>query len=83
VYVDRKSHPYTTRDLTEWQRRIAAARTAETEAGAFCRLIQQERIGWVILRPGRSVPACIVGWRPAGSEGVRIYIRQEKSVYIR
>jgi hypothetical protein len=83
VYVDRKSHPYTPPDLAEWQRRIAAARTAETEAGAFCRLIQQERIGWVILRPGRSVPACIVDWRPAGSEGVRIYIRQEESIYIR
>jgi hypothetical protein len=82
VYVDMKSHPYTPSDLAEWQRRIVAARTAETGDGAFCRLIRQARIGWVILRPGRAVPACIVGWRPASSDGVRIYIRQD-SYYIR
>jgi Domain of unknown function (DUF6798) len=83
VYVDRKSHPHTSSDLAEWQRRIAAARTAETDDDAFCRLIQQERIGWVILGRGRTVPACIVGWRAAGSEGVRIYLRQEESIHIR
>jgi hypothetical protein len=80
VYVDRKSHPYAPPDLAEWQRRIAAVRIAETDDGAFCRLINTEEIGWVILRRGRTVPVCIVGWQPAGSEGVRIYIRQELAV---
>jgi hypothetical protein len=80
VYVDRKSHPYAPPDLAEWQRRIAAALLAETDDGAFCRLINQEEIGWVILRRGRTLPACIVGWRQAGSEGVLLYIRQELAV---
>jgi hypothetical protein len=80
VYVDRKSHPYTPPDLAEWQRRVAAARLAERNDGAFCRLIKQEEIGWVILRPGRTVPMCIVDWQPEGSEGVRIYIRPELAV---
>jgi hypothetical protein len=80
VYVDRKSHPYTPPDLAEWRRRIAAARTAETDDGAFCRLIDQEGIGWVLLHRGRTVPWCLVDWQPAASEGVRIYIRQELAV---
>jgi hypothetical protein len=80
VYVDRKSHPYAPPDLAEWQRRIAAARIAETDDGVFCRLINTEEIGWVILRRSRTVPACIVDWQPAGSEGVRIYIRPELTV---
>jgi hypothetical protein len=80
VYVDRKSHPYAPPDLAEWQRRIAAVRIAETDDGVFCRLINTEEIGWVILRPSRTVPACIVDWQPAGSEGVRIYIRPELTV---
>jgi hypothetical protein len=75
VYVDWKSHPYASADLAEWKRRIAAARIAETDDAAFCRLIDQEKIRWVMLRRGRAAPACIVGWQPTGSEGVRIYIR--------
>jgi hypothetical protein len=58
-----------------WQRRIAAARVAETDDAAFCRLINQEKIRLVMLRRGRAVPACIAGWQPTGTEGVRIYIR--------
>ena len=77
VYVDWKSHPYMPPDLAEWQRRITVARTGETDDGAFCRLIDEEGIGWVVLRRGRTMPACIADWQPAGSEGVRIYIRQE------
>jgi hypothetical protein len=75
VYVDWKSHPYASADLAEWQRRITAARVAETDDVAFCRLINQEKIRWVMLRPGRAVPACIAEWQPTGSDGVRIYIR--------
>ena len=75
VYVDWKSHPYASADLAEWQRRIATARVAETDDAAFCRLIDQEKIRWVMLRRGRAVPACIDGWQPTGSDGVRIYIR--------
>ena len=74
VYVDWKSHPYASADLAEWQRRIAAVKSAETDDGAFCRLVQQEKITWVMLRPDRTPPACIVGWRRAGSDEVRIYI---------
>jgi Domain of unknown function (DUF6798) len=75
VYVDWKSHPYASADLAEWKRRITAARVAEIDDAAFCRLIDQEKISWVMLRRGRVVPACIAGWRPTGSEGHRIYIR--------
>jgi hypothetical protein len=75
VFVDWKSHPYAPADLTEWQRRITAARVAETDDAAFCRLIDQEKITWVMLSRGRTVPACIAGWEPTGSEWVRIYIR--------
>jgi len=74
VYVDWKSHPYAPADLAEWQRRIAMVKLAETDDGMFCRLVQQENIAWVILRPDRTPPACIVGWRRAGSDDVRIYI---------
>jgi hypothetical protein len=74
VYVDWKSHPYASADLTEWQRRIAAVKAAETDDGVFCRLVQQEKIAWVMLRPGRTPPACIVDWRRTGSDKVRIYI---------
>jgi Domain of unknown function (DUF6798) len=76
VYVDWKSHPYLSADLVEWQRRIAAVEAAATDDGVFCRLIQQERITWVMLRPDRRVPACIVGWRHAGFEGVPMYLRR-------
>jgi hypothetical protein len=75
VYVDWKSHPYASADLAEWQRRITAARAAETDDAAFCRLINQEKIRWVMLRRGRAVPACIAGWQHTGSEGVRIYMK--------
>jgi hypothetical protein len=74
VYVDWKSHPYAPADLAEWQRRIAMVKLAETDDGMFCRLVQQENIAWVMLRPDRTPPACIVGWRRAGSDDVRIYI---------
>lgn len=74
VYVDWKSHPYDSADLAEWQRRIAEVRSAETDDGVFCRLVQQEKIAWVMLRPGRTRPACIVDWRRTGSDKVRIYI---------
>jgi hypothetical protein len=75
VYVDWKSHPYASADLAEWQRRITAARVAQTDDAAFCRLINQEKIRWVMLRSGRAVPECIAEWQPTVSEGVRIYIR--------
>jgi len=74
VYVDWKSHPYASADLAEWQRRIAAVRSAETDDAVFCRLVQQQKIAWVMLRPDRTPPACIAGWRRAGSDNVRIYI---------
>jgi hypothetical protein len=76
VYVDWKSHPYASADLAEWQRRIAMVKAAETDDGVFCRLIQQERVTWVMLRSDRRVPACIVDWRHAGSDGVPIYLRR-------
>jgi len=74
VYVDWKSHPYASADLAEWQRRIAAVKSAETDDALFCRLVRQEKIAWVMVRPDRTPPACIVGWRRAGSDDVRIYI---------
>jgi hypothetical protein len=74
VYVDWKSHPYASADLAEWQRRIAVVKAAETDDGLFCRLVQQEKIAWVLLRPGRTPPDCIVDWRQTGSDKVRIYI---------
>jgi hypothetical protein len=74
VYVDWKSHPYASADLAEWHRRILAVQLAETDDRLFCSLIQQERIAWVMLRPHRTPPACIVGWRQVDFEGVRIFI---------
>jgi hypothetical protein len=74
VYVDWKSHPYASADLAEWQRRITSVNSAGTDDGVFCRLVQQEKIAWVMLRPGRTPPACIVDWRRTGSDEVRIYI---------
>jgi len=71
--VDWKSHPYASADLAEWQRRIAAVKLAETD-GMFCRLVQREKIARVMLDPDRTAPACIAGWRRAGSDEVRIYI---------
>src|SRR5215212_7119234 len=45
-----ESHPYASADLAEWQRRIAAVKLAETD-GMFCRLVQREKIAWVMLDP--------------------------------
>lgn len=67
LYVDHKSPPYASDDLTEWYRRLDAARAAHQDPQRYCELLAQEQIDWVVLGPGTNPPSCLAGWAEIGA----------------
>jgi hypothetical protein len=75
IFVDWKSHPHEISDLEEWISRIRRVEDATADEGSFCRLIEEERIGWVLLAVTVPVPVCVSSWDSVESDGVRVLER--------
>ena len=66
IFVDHKSPPYASQDLTEWFRRLDAAQAAQEDSRLLCDLVAEEDLGWVVVRADAARPGCFAGWQDLG-----------------